>query len=58
MEKNDDYFDNKSESEKMRNVANMVNDIVNAKPDDPLEVEAGMTEGDGTDEDPNQKNQK
>ena len=31
MEKNDDYFDNKSESEKMRNVANMVHDIVNAK---------------------------
>ena len=31
MEKNDNYFDNKSESEKMRNVANMVNDIVNVK---------------------------
>ena len=38
MEKNDNYFDDKSESEKMRNVANMVNDIVNAKPDDTLEV--------------------
>ena len=36
MEKNTDYFDNKSESEKMRNVANMVNDIVNAKPDEAL----------------------
>ena len=36
MEKNDDYFDAKSESEKMRNVANMVNDIVNATPDDTL----------------------
>jgi len=36
MEKNDDYFDGKSESEKMRNVANMVNDIVNAKPDETL----------------------
>ena len=36
MEKNDDYFDNKSESEKMRNVANMVNDIVNVKPDETL----------------------
>ena len=36
MEKNDNYFDNKSESEKMRNVANMVNDIVNAKPDETL----------------------
>ena len=32
MEKNDDYFDTKSESEKMRNVANMVHDIVNVKP--------------------------
>ena len=32
MEKNDDYFDTKSESEKMRNVANMVHGIVNAKP--------------------------
>jgi len=46
MEENNDYFDNKSESEKMRNVANMVNDIVNAKPEEPLEV--GMSEGDGT----------
>ena len=36
MEKNDNYFDNKSESEKMRNVANMVNDIVNVKPDETL----------------------
>ena len=36
MEQNDNYFDNKSESEKMRNVANMVNDIVNATPDDTL----------------------
>ena len=36
MEKNDNYFDDKSESEKMRNVANMVNDIVNAKPDKTL----------------------
>ena len=32
MEKNDDYFDTKSESEKMRNVANMVHGIVNVKP--------------------------
>ena len=31
MEKNDDYFDTKSESEKMRNVANMVHEIVNVK---------------------------
>ena len=32
MEKNDNYFDNKSESEKMRNVANIVHNIVNVKP--------------------------
>ena len=50
MEKNDNYFDNKSESEKMRNVANMVNDIVNAKPEE--EIVAVIGEGDGTDEDP------
>ena len=31
MEKNTDYFDGKSESEKMRNVANIVHDIVNVK---------------------------
>ena len=49
MEKNDNYFDNKSESERMRNVANMVNDIVNAKPEE--EIVAGVGEGDGTDED-------
>ena len=36
IEKNTDYFDGKSESEKMRNVANMVHDIVNAKPDEAL----------------------
>ena len=38
MEKNDDFFGSKPESEKMRNVANMVHDIVNAKPEEPLEV--------------------
>ena len=38
MEKNDNDFDNKSESEKMRNVANLVHDIVNAKPEGELEV--------------------
>ena len=48
MEKNDNYFDNKSESEKMRNVANMVHDIVNAKPEEPLKVDSGVGEGDGT----------
>ena len=42
MEKNDNYFDNKSESEKMRNVANMVHDIVNVKPDDTLKVTSAL----------------
>ena len=32
MEKNNDYFDNKSEAEKLRNVASLVNDIVNVNP--------------------------
>ena len=40
MEKNTDYFDNRSESEKMKNVANMVHDIVNTKPEEPLEVQS------------------
>ena len=39
MEKNDNYFNNeKSEAEKLRNVSNLVNDIINAKPEDSLEV--------------------
>ena len=50
MEKNDNYFDNKSESEKMRNVASMVNDIVNTKPEEPLKVDSEIGEGDGTEE--------
>ena len=48
MEKNDNYFGDKSESEKMRNVANMVNDIVNTKPEEPLKVDSEVGEGDGT----------
>ena len=36
MEKDNNYFGTKPESEKMRNVANMVHDIVNAKPDEAL----------------------
>ena len=32
MEKNNDYFDNKSEAEKLKNVAALFNDILNAKP--------------------------
>ena len=36
IEKNTDYFGDRSDSEKMRNVANLVHDIVNAKPDETL----------------------
>ena len=36
MEKDNNYFSTKPESEKMRNVANMVHDIVNVKPDETL----------------------
>ena len=38
MEQNHDYFDNKSEAEKLKNVASLVNDIVNAKTEEPTEV--------------------
>ena len=34
MEKDNNYFGTKPESEKMRNVANMVDGIVNAKPEE------------------------
>ena len=41
MEKDNNYFGTKPESEKMRNVANIVHDIVNAKRNKPeLEVTA------------------
>ena len=50
MEKDNNYFGTKPESEKMRNVSNLVNSIVNAEPEKSLEVEAGMAEGDGTEE--------
>ena len=50
MEKNDNYFNEKSEAERLRNVSNLVDSIVNAKPEESLEVEAGMAEGDGTEE--------
>ena len=36
MEKDNNYFGTKPESEKLRNVANMVHDIVNVKPDETL----------------------
>ena len=44
MEKNDNYFVNKSEAEKLRNVSSLVNDIVNAKPEESLEVQDSSTE--------------
>jgi hypothetical protein len=50
MDINKEYFNDKSEAEKLRNVSSLVNDIVNAKPEEPLEVEAGTAEGDGTEE--------
>ena len=34
MEKNDNYFNDKSEAEKLRNISNMVDGIVNAKPEE------------------------
>ena len=43
MEKNNDYFDNKSEAEKLKNVAALVNDIVNVKPEEPAEVKEAET---------------
>ena len=43
MEQNNDYFDNKSEAEKLKNVASLVNDIVNSKPEEPAEVQEAET---------------
>ena len=40
MEQNDNYFNNKSEAEKLRNISNLVNDIVNTTPEEPLEVQS------------------
>ena len=34
MEKNDNYFNDKSEAEKLRNVSSLVDGIVNAKPEE------------------------
>ena len=44
MEQNDNYFNNKSEAEKLRNISNMVDGIVNATPEEPLEVQSEDTE--------------
>ena len=40
MEKDNNYFGTKPESEKMRNVANMVDGIVNARPEESPEVQS------------------
>ena len=40
MEQNDNYFNNKSEAEKLRNISNLVDSIVNTAPDEPLEVQS------------------
>ncbi len=48
MEQNDNYFNNKSEAEKLRNISNMVDGIVNAKPEESLKVDSEVGEGDGT----------
>jgi len=45
MEQNDNYFSNgKSEAEKLRNVSSLVNDIVNTKPEESLEVKESEIE--------------
>ena len=45
MEQNDNYFNNgKSEAEKLRNISSLVNDIVNTKPEESLEVKESETE--------------
>ena len=41
MDINKEYFNDKSEAEKLRNVSSLVNDIVNAKPEETLEVQEG-----------------
>ena len=40
METNNDYFNNKSEAEKLRNISNMVDGIVNAGPEESPEVQS------------------
>ena len=40
MEKNNYYFNNKSEAEKLRNISNMVDGIVNARPEESPEVQS------------------
>ena len=44
MEQNNNYFNDKSEAEKLRNVSSLVDSIVNAEPKETLTVEAEVTE--------------
>ena len=46
METNNDYFNNKSEAEKLRNISNMVDGIVNTKPEETLEETPALEEKD------------
>ena len=48
MDINKEYFSVKSEAEKLRNVSDLVNDIVNSKPDESLKVESEVGKGDVT----------
>ena len=50
MDINKEYFNDKSEAEKLRNISNLVDGIVNTKPEESLKVEAGVGEGDGIEE--------
>ena len=50
MDINKEYFSDKSEAEKLRNVSSLVDSIVNAEPEKTLKVEAGVGEGDGVEE--------
>jgi len=50
MDINKEYFSDKSEAEKLRNVSSLVDSIVNTEPEESLKVEAGVGEGDGTEE--------
>ena len=48
MDINKEYFSDKSEAEKLRNVSSLVDSIVNAEPVEELKVDSGVGEGDGT----------
>ena len=50
MDINKEYFSDKSEAEKLRNVSSLVDSIVNTEPEESLKVDAGVGEGDGTEE--------